>query len=61
MLPLPTTATNEVKLTLVLIDAVRCTTEDHKLVKKMWIRASGLIIVNTNEEETGKYRMIRGH
>ena len=61
MPPLPTTATNEEKLTLLRTDAVRCTTEDHKLVKKMWIHASGLTIINTNEEETGKYRMIRGH
>ena len=43
-------------------DTLQSTTEDHKLVKKVWIHASRHIIINTDgEEETGKAQMGRGH
>ena len=38
-------------------DAVPCTTEDHQLLKKVWVHTSRLSISTNDEEETGKSQM----
>ena len=54
MLVLPTEATTEAKTTHVWTNAIPCTTEDHKLFKKIWIHTSRHINNIDSKKETGK-------
>ena len=55
-------ASVEEKETLLRVVAVPRTIEDHKLLNKVWIHASRLIITNTDsEEERGKSALVRVH
>ena len=61
MLPSSTEANTEEKASRHLYGPTPCSVEDHKLIKRNYIRASRRIIINTDSEEgTGKSRIGKG-